>query len=116
MRWLIDAQLPKRIAAALNHRGHIATHTLDLPNANATKDAEVVEFATANGAVVISKDYDFVNYFHLTGKPRLLLISTGNITNNELLELMLKQLPQIEKGYELFDFIEITRTQIVYHA
>lgn len=116
MRWLVDAQLPKRIASALNHRGHTATHTLDLPNANATTDTQVIEFAASNSAVVISKDYDFVNYFHLTGKPRLLLISTGNITNNELLELLLKQLPQIEKSFALFDFIEITRTQIIYHA
>jgi predicted nuclease of predicted toxin-antitoxin system len=116
MRWLVDAQLPKRIATALNHRDHTATHTLDLPRANATTDAQLIAFATINSAVVISKDYDFVNYFHLTGKPRLLLISTGNIANNELLELILKQLPEIERSFALFDFIEITRTQIVYHA
>jgi predicted nuclease of predicted toxin-antitoxin system len=116
MRWLIDAQLPKRLAGVLNYRGHEATHTLDLPNQNATTDAQVVNHATATESVVISKDYDFVNYFHISSKPRLLLISTGNITNNELLDLFTSQLPQLTAGFELFDFIELTRSQIIYHA
>jgi predicted nuclease of predicted toxin-antitoxin system len=116
MRWLIDAQLPKRLALALNQRGHIATHTLDLPNGNATTDLQVHEFATRNQAIVVSKDYDFVNYFHLNGRPRLLLVSTGNISNNQLLGLILKQIQNLENGFAIFDFIEINQTQLIYHA
>jgi predicted nuclease of predicted toxin-antitoxin system len=116
MQWLIDAQLPRRLALHLRRNGDVATHTLDLPSANATTDFQVIAAAAANNAVVVSKDYDFVNYFHLHGKPRLLLISTGNITNSDLLELVIKQLPQLEAGFALFDFIEITRTQLIYHA
>jgi predicted nuclease of predicted toxin-antitoxin system len=116
MQWLIDAQLPRRLALSLNRMGYVATHTLDLPFANATTDFQVIAAAEEKNAVVVTKDYDFVNYFHLHSKPRLLLISTGNIANNDLLELVIKQLPQLEAGFILFDFIEITRTQLIYHA
>ena len=33
---------------------------------------------------VVTKDDDFVQAFLLTGEPSLLLISTGNIANNEI--------------------------------
>ncbi len=36
MNFLVDAQLPRRLARILTGAGHDAVHTLDLPNANRT--------------------------------------------------------------------------------
>lgn len=40
MRFLVDAQLPKRLAIWLAGAGHDAVHTLDLPHTNRTLDDE----------------------------------------------------------------------------
>ena len=82
MKFLIDAQLPHRLVYWLRERGHDARHTLDLPNGNRTSDAEINEISVREQRIVVTKDADFVNSFVIRGEPyKLLLISTGNITN-----------------------------------
>jgi len=62
-----------------------AVHTLDLPDGNRTTDEQVIQFADGEGRVVVSEDEDFVNSHLLQARPaKLLLVSTGNITNREL--------------------------------
>ncbi len=41
MKFLVDAQLPRRLCRLLIAEGHDAVHTLDLPNANRTTDVEI---------------------------------------------------------------------------
>ncbi len=69
MKFVVDAQLPHRVAHLLNAAGHDAVHTLDLPDANRTADDIVMQTADETGAVVITKDADFVNSFLLKRKP-----------------------------------------------
>ncbi len=45
MRFLVDAQLPRRLARWLVQKGHDALHTLDLPSANRTTDEEITSLA-----------------------------------------------------------------------
>jgi predicted nuclease of predicted toxin-antitoxin system len=56
MKFLVDAQLPRRMALWLRERGHDALHTLDLPDANRTTDAEIVELAIRDSRVVVTKE------------------------------------------------------------
>ena len=90
MNFLIDAQLPRRLSRRLREAGHDALHTLDLPGGNRTPDTEINAIALRDNRVVITKDADFVNSFLLLGQPgKLVLVSTGNITNAELESLLL---------------------------
>ncbi len=41
MKFLVDAQLPRRLARMLREAGHEAVHTLDLPHGNRTSDAVI---------------------------------------------------------------------------
>lgn len=66
MKFLVDAQLPRRLTFALQAAGHDAIHTLDLPNGNATSDAEINAVSERDQRIVITKDADFVNSFLLT--------------------------------------------------
>jgi predicted nuclease of predicted toxin-antitoxin system len=85
MKFLVDAQFPRRLAAWLNATGFDAVHTLDLPLGNETPDTFINDFSIAEQRIVITKDSDFVDSFLLHKKPyKLLLISTGNIRNAEL--------------------------------
>ena len=77
-------QLPKRFANWLNETGQDALHTLDLPRKNLTTDNEIIARAQQDGRIVVTKDADFVRSFLITGKPLLLLISTGNMSNTAL--------------------------------
>ena len=117
MKFLVDAQLPRRLAYRLRELGHDAVHTLDLPDRNRTSDREVNVVAHREGRVVITKDADFVNSFLLLGEPdKLLMISTGNITNVELEGLLLPAMPAILAALQEHRYIELTRTALVVHV
>lgn len=114
MNFLVDAQLPRRIALFLNAAGHDALHTLDLPNANRTHDTDIIAKADAEGYVVVTKDSDFVNAFLLQRKPaKLLLIATGNIANRDLSVLLTAHLPAIVAGLTTHDFVELTPNALI---
>lgn len=116
MNFLIDAQLPRRLAYRLRDFGHDAMHTLDLPLKNRTPDSLVKEISVREKRVVVTKDGELVDSFFLQGKPyKLLLVSTGNIKNADLEKLFLQNIQQIAEAFEQFSFIEIDRTMITYH-
>ena len=117
MKFLIDAQLPKLLALLLRELGHEALYTLDLPLANRTSDAAINDLSIKERRVLFTKDSDFVDSFVLHRTPwKLLLISTGNITNSELISLFLKNMTAITNGFDHANFIEINRFRIVYHV
>lgn len=100
MKFLVDAQLPRRLALEIRARGHDVLHTLDLPDGNKTPNSQINAISVEEERIVITKDADFVNSFYVANRPyKLLLISTGNITNTELMELFLPQLDAIAKAF-----------------
>lgn len=116
MRFLVDAQLPRRLANWLNGAGHKTVHTLDLPAGNSTTDTAICAISDHDGSIVITKDADFVNSFLIEGRPaRLLLVSTGNIDNVTLLEIFRTRLPEITGVFTNHSFVELTRDLLVIH-
>lgn len=114
MKFLVDAQLPRRMAAWLIAAGCDAVHTLGLPDANRTTDVQVKELAEREQRVVITKDSDFVDSHILRGRPaKLLLISTGNIRNPDLESLLLPLIPDIVRELQTRVFLEVGRSGIV---
>jgi predicted nuclease of predicted toxin-antitoxin system len=117
MKFLVDAQLPRRLVLRLREAGHDAVHTLDLPNGNRTSDAQVNAISIAEQRVVITKDADFVDSFLLQKLPwKLLLVSTGNISNRDLERLFAANLSSIVNGFLTHDYIEITRANVIFHC
>ena len=110
MRFLVDAQLPRRLAVWLCEQGHDAIHTMDLPARNATSDAEVINCAERDQRIVVTKDADFVESFLVSGRtPLLWLISTGNIGNSELESLIRANLPALVGAFHTARFVELSR-------
>lgn len=117
MRFLVDARLPKRFCDWLEQAGHDARHTIHLPNGNLTTDQALVDIADREGRVVITKDSDFVQSLLITGRPqRLLLISTGNVSNKELERLVRVALPDICQVLEQSRFVELGRAALMVRA
>ena len=117
MKFVVDAQLPRRLARELAAAGHDAIHTLDFPAANRTPDKEIVALATRENRIVVTKDNDFVTSFLLHGSPpKLLLISTGNISNDQLSKLLASNLSALENAFSNYDFVELSALTITIHA
>jgi predicted nuclease of predicted toxin-antitoxin system len=117
MKFIVDAQLPRRLARELAASGHDAKHTLDFPTGNRTLDEDIVAVAVREGRVVVTKDNDFVTSFLLRGRPpKLLLISTGNISNDALSQLVAGNLTTIETALAKNSFVELSVSTIAIHA
>ncbi|MCW1969470.1 MAG: DUF5615 family PIN-like protein [Anaerolineae bacterium] len=117
MKFLVDAQLPRRLSRQLNASGHDSIHTLDLPLKNFTTDSAIITIADNEDRVIITKDADFVNSYWFSYSPkRLLLIATGNISNLDLESLLFANLPMISDILSTKPaFCEITRETIIAH-
>ena len=116
MKFLIDAQLPRRVVAQLRQAGHDAIHTLDLPDGNRTTDRIINELSIKEQYIVVTKDSDFVESFLLRREPwKLLLISTGNVSNARLEALFASTIPKVVDGFDTFDFIEMERSSLIFH-
>ena len=116
MKFLVDAQLPRRLARWIRSRGYDALHTLELPAANATPDQEIIAIADQEQRVIVTKDADFVQSFTVLDKPnRVLLISTGNISNDALETLVKKNFASILKAFEASRFVELSQHMLIVH-
>ena len=117
MKFLVDAQLPRRLARQLATAGHDALHTLDLPGGNRTPDSEIAGIADRENRVVVTKDADFVTSHTLTGRPRgLLPIATGNIGNDALEVLLHSHLPRVVLALEKSQYVELGQDYLTSHG
>jgi predicted nuclease of predicted toxin-antitoxin system len=117
MKFLVDAHLPRHLSLQLIDLGYDSVHTLDLPNGNRTSDKQINEVSENQQRVVITKDADFVDSFLIAKKPyKLLLVSTGNISNRELKALFVKNLPAMISALQEYDYVELTRTTLIEHS
>ncbi|WP_294951218.1 DUF5615 family PIN-like protein [Sulfurovum sp.] len=113
MKFLLDAQLPKKLSYFLQDRGFDALHTSDLVNGNRTKDSEINDISVKEQRVVISKDMDFVVSLLLSDKPyKLLYINTGNIHNEALKKLFSKNLERMITCLKSNKLVELTPRHI----
>ena len=116
MKFLVDAQLPLRLARFLQKSGYDTLHTRELPQHNATPDAQINDLSIQQDRIVITKDSDFVDSFMTVQQPyKLLLIATGNIKNQELEEIVCKNLQTLVELFQQHDYIELNRNTIVVH-
>ncbi len=116
MRFLVDAQLPLRLARFLAQAGHDAIHTMNLIDGNRTPDTRVAERADTDDRVVVTKDRDFRDSHLLSGSPRrLLVVATGNTTNNALLTLFEAHLDAIVAALDEADYVEIGPRALIVH-
>ena len=116
MRFLVDAQPPRRLALFLDGAGHAALHTLDLPDRNATSDRRIAELADQEDRVVVTKDRDFRDSHLLRGSPRrLLIVTAGNLVNPTLLSLVDRHLDALLKALDEADLVELTTDAVILH-
>lgn len=116
MKFLIDAQLPPRLARQIAAAGHDVVHTSELPDGNRTTDEQIAEAADGEDRVVVTKDRDFRDSHLLRSKPgRLLIVTTGNISNSELIALFDEHLEALTTALEEAHFVELQADRLIVH-
>lgn len=113
MKFIVDAQLPKSLARFLSERSFDAVHTLDLPRKNVTDDLEINRISLEENRIVISKDSDFYDSYTAHKEPhKLLYLTMGNISNQDLLNLFDKNLLLIIHTLQNSSVVEMSRSNI----
>lgn len=115
MRFIVDTQLPPRLASFLESKGHDCIHTTNFDNGHLLQDAEIVLIAVDQRRTIISKDSDFSDYYYLKGAPpNILLLQFGNIPNKDLIEYFEQYLDIIVGAFEGgADYVQFSRDGIV---
>lgn len=97
MIFLVDAQLPPALARALSELGHDAIHVMDI-GLDTASDRTIWKQAVERGAVIITKDEDFVgsgpDRFGVPAPP-VVWIRFGNVSRKALLQRFLPLLPKV---------------------
>lgn len=111
MKFLIDTQLPPRLAKFLSGKGLDANHTSRYPDGYFLDDEAIRRIAKTEERTIITKDSDFFDRFLVKGAPPcILLLRMGNLSNAELLSQFEKHLPQVQQlfseGAGLVEFYE----------
>jgi len=89
LRFIVDTQLPPSLSDFFRRKGLDATHVVDYPMGALTTDNEIISIAIKENRIVVSKDFDFFDYFLLKNyPPAILLLQLGNIKNRELFVFM----------------------------
>ena len=102
VKFLIDAQLLRGMRRWFSDAGFDAMHTLDLSAGNRSTDEQIRRFSESDGRVLISKDADFVDSHLLNGHPqKLLLISTGNLSNAAFASLLVPLIPELDHLFQI---------------
>lgn len=116
MKIIVDAQLPTKLCEILNQLGFESIHVDELSQGDETPDAEIIAYADSHDLVVLTKDYDFYHSFMALNKPKkLLLITTGNIKNRKLFDLIRNNFMIIAKALERNNFVELSNEGIIEH-
>lgn len=114
MKFLIDANLPFKLKVKLDKLGYDVIHTDNLPNKEFTNDEEIREFSRIHNRTIITKDTDFLQSHLLRNKPSyLLLITTGNISNKDLILLIESNFEKIVGLFDKYKLIELSTQGIV---
>lgn len=114
MKFLVDAQLPKKLARWLSTQGYDTLHTLDLPDKNRTSDEFINALSIREQRIVISKDSDFYNRFLLKLEPyKLIYLTIGNLSTDELIAIFEKNSGRILSEINFNNVVEVTRSTII---
>ncbi len=117
MKFVVDAQLPPRLAKHLVSLGHDATHVASLPGGESQPDGDIAAYADHERRAVVTKDADFRHSHAVSGRPRkLLLVATGNIRNDDLLALFERRIDDIVTAFGGSSLTELHRDVLVVHG
>ena len=116
MKILCDVHISYKVVRFLNNNQIESVHVNDMLDRWFTKDKDIAVFADDYDFIVFTKDADFRNSHFLSQTPKKLIkLSLGNISTNQLITTLTDNLEKIRKICINNQFIiEINSNQISY--
>lgn len=97
MKLLFDANISWRLTAKLKVYFEDCIHVDHTSLAIPAKDIEIWNYARDNNFIIVTNDDDFLNLLNMKGSPpKILLLRTGNQSNQYIEEIIKKHLADIE--------------------
>ena len=115
MKFIVDEQLPQRLAIWLREKGYDAIHADDIPHTDGRlTDVAICKFADVHNRVVITKDEDFWQRYLMMNEPKkLIYVTTGNIKNADLIQLFDRNIQLLVLHITSHNVIEINQRGMV---
>lgn len=116
MRFLCDVHISYKIVNYLISLGFETFHVNDILNKWNTSDKDICDYADSNNLIVITKDTDFRDSFFIKQTPKKLIkISLGNISNQELIQILSENIDSIKKlNSKSFFLVEVDKETITF--
>jgi predicted nuclease of predicted toxin-antitoxin system len=115
MRFLVDANLSPRVAATLSSAGFESSHVADVGLLTAA-DQVILDYAAANGLVIISADTDFGELLALSRgavRPSVVLLrSADRLTPGQQAALLGANLPVVADDLKTGALVTIARGRV----
>jgi predicted nuclease of predicted toxin-antitoxin system len=115
MHFLVDVHLPISLSKFLDKQKECTAIPVNqILQRWHTSDADICKYADENNLVVITKDSDFKNSHFINKTPKKVLrITLGNISNNDLIILFKKYLTSIMSLSNKAEFyVELDNNQL----
>lgn len=102
MKFLVDMPITSRAVAVLESAGHQADHASAVGLSTA-RDSEILGRARAEGRIIVTADLDFPRLLAIQGtdSPGILLFRGGDLSDDEMLELLRRVLALADERLDL---------------
>ena len=105
MKILLDANLSWRLVNPLKKHFEDILHIETIGLSQPAKDSEIWNYARNENLIIITNDDDFYKLSILKGfPPKVVIIRTGNQSNNYILNLLIKYKDEIQQLYNSTDY------------
>ncbi len=113
MDFICEAHISYKLRNFLIQIEHKATHINEVLNGSATSEIYICAYSDKNNLILITKDSDFIDLYHVRESPKKLVkINLGNLSTTELIQLFSDALPFIERvNLKEWFLFEIDRDQ-----
>ncbi len=97
MKLPLDANISWRLIANLKLYFEECFHVDNIGLVIPAKDIEIWNYALNENFIIVTNDEDFLNPLNIKGfSPKIVLLKTGNQSNNFILGLLIKHIEDIE--------------------
>ncbi|MEM9830351.1 MAG: DUF5615 family PIN-like protein [Bacteroidota bacterium] len=109
MTILVDAQLSPHLAPWITRTFSIEAFSVGYLGYRDAADTEIFEYARTAGAIVMTKDDDFVRLHYQQGSPpKIIWLTCGNTSNDHIKKILRNKLPQVLEMLNTSDLVELT--------
>ncbi len=116
MKFIVDEQLPVKLALWLIRQGYDAFHVSVLASGERVADEDICKISMNEQRVVITKDSDFWDTYLIKQQPyKLLYITVGNISNKNLKTLFEENFPILLELLHLHQVVELNQVELKVH-